>query len=69
MFENGRTIKGVKPGTEAPFHRSVNPGAADHPLLAPGDRPLFVPLSRKATLRQAFCDWLVNNKLAARIAP
>jgi CRISPR-associated protein Cmr1 len=69
VTENGKIIKGVKAGTEAPFHRSAPAGSTDHPLLAPKDTPLFAPLSRKATLRNAFCDWLVSNKLAQRVAP
>jgi len=69
VTENGKTIKGVKSGTEAPFYRSVTAGSTDHPLLALNDTPLFAPLSRKATLRNAFCDWLVINKLAQRVAP
>jgi CRISPR-associated protein Cmr1 len=70
VAEGGKQVKirRVKPGTEAPFHRTVT-GPTDHPLLAPKDTPLFAPLSGKATLRAAFCDWLVSKKLAQRIAP
>jgi CRISPR-associated protein Cmr1 len=67
----GRVVRRVKPGTEAPFHRPTE----IHPLLAAGDAPLFEPLRSKATLRNAFCDWLARmptrgrSPRAVRIAP
>jgi CRISPR-associated protein Cmr1 len=47
----------------------INDSAADFDVLLAGrDKARFAPLS-KSTLRQAFCDWLVDTKRATKVAP
>lgn len=44
-------------------------GAPFDRLVAPGDKALFSALSNKATLQQAFLDWLVARNLAQPVVP
>jgi len=51
-------LHGVK-GSSAPFDL----------LVAPGDTPRFLPLDQKATLRDAFLDWLRTRPGTQVVAP
>ncbi|MBK8175237.1 MAG: hypothetical protein IPK66_08245 [Rhodospirillales bacterium] len=47
----------------------ANSAAPFDQLVAPGDDAHFEPLSGKASLRDAFLDWLTATKKAKRAAP
>lgn len=52
LMQRGKAL----PGTRADFDR----------LRAPGDKPLFWPLQRECGLREAFFEWLEDNRKARR---
>lgn len=55
LVRNGHVVN----ASAAPFDR----------LVAPGDTARFRPLAGKASLRDAFLDWLTTTKKAERVAP
>jgi CRISPR-associated protein Cmr1 len=61
----------ARPKQGRPKEKEVDPRSAapfDH-LVAPGDTPQFSALAGKASLREAFLDWLVKRYQTTVVAP